>query len=55
MCSSLAGASLACEPSDGKFLWGYNDVANGTANIPTPIVSGDYVFCSTGYGTGAAC
>ncbi len=39
---------------DGHFLWGYNDVANNTANIPTSIVSGDYVFCSSGYGTGAA-
>ena len=39
---------------DGKFLWGYNRVANGTANIPTPIVKGDYVFCSTGYGAGSA-
>jgi len=24
------------------------------ANIPTPIVKGDYIFCSTRYGTGAA-
>lgn len=39
---------------DGKVLWTYNRVANGTANIPTPIVHGDYVFCSSGYGTGAA-
>ena len=39
---------------DGKFLWGYNRVANGTANIPTPLVHGDYVFCSSGYQTGAA-
>jgi len=39
---------------DGKFLWGYNRVANGTANIPTPVVQGDYVFCSSGYQTGAA-
>ncbi len=39
---------------DGQFLWGYDKVANTTANIPTPIVSGDYVFGSTGYGTGAA-
>lgn len=39
---------------DGKFLWGYNRVANPTANIPTPIVDGDYVFCSSGYGAGAA-
>jgi len=39
---------------DGKFLWGYNKVANGTANITTPIVSGDYVFDSSAYGAGAA-
>lgn len=39
---------------DGTFLWGYNRIANGTANIPTPIVQGNYVFCSTGYGAGAA-
>jgi outer membrane protein assembly factor BamB len=39
---------------DGKFLWKYPRVANGTANIPTPIVRGDLVFCSTGYGAGAA-
>jgi outer membrane protein assembly factor BamB len=38
----------------GKLLWGYNRIANGTANIPTPIINGDYVFCSSGYGTGAA-
>lgn len=40
--------------SDGKFLWGYNKVANDVANIPTPVVRGDYVFTSSGYSTGAA-
>jgi len=40
--------------SNGKFLWGYNRIANGTANIPTPLVSKEFVFCSTGYRTGAA-
>jgi outer membrane protein assembly factor BamB len=39
--------------SDGKFLWGYNRVANQVANIPTPIVRGDHVFASTGYQTGS--
>ena len=39
--------------SDGKFLWTYNKVANTTANISTPIVSGDYVFSATGYQTGS--
>jgi len=39
---------------DGRPLWGYNKIANTTANIPTPIVTGDYVFCSTGYGDGGS-
>lgn len=44
---------IGVRASDGKFLWEYEQVANKTANIPTPIVSGDYVFASTGYGAGA--
>ena len=39
---------------DGRFLWGYNRIANNVANIPTPVVCGDSVFCSTAYGTGSA-
>lgn len=39
---------------DGRLLWHYKRIGNGTANIPTPLVKDDYVFCSTGYGTGAA-
>jgi len=39
--------------SDGKFMWSYNRVANDTANISTPIVSGDLVFSATGYQTGS--
>jgi hypothetical protein len=35
-------------------LWHYNKVANGVAVIPTPIVQGDNVFVSSGYGAGAA-
>ena len=42
------------EAKTGRLLWDYNRIANGTANIPTPLVQGDHVFCSTGYGTGAA-
>ncbi len=42
------------EASSGRFLWGYNRVANDVANIPTPLVQGDHVFTSSGYGTGAA-
>lgn len=51
----LVGKGLiGVRASDGKFLWSYNEIANKTANIPTPLISGDYVFCSTGYQTGAA-
>jgi outer membrane protein assembly factor BamB len=50
----LVGRGLiGIRASDGKVLWSYNRVANGTANIPTPIPIGDYVFASTGYRTGA--
>lgn len=43
---------VSVDAESGKFLWNYNRVANGTANIPTPIVKGDHVFTSTGYGDG---
>ncbi|HSR70416.1 MAG TPA: PQQ-binding-like beta-propeller repeat protein [Acidobacteriota bacterium] len=45
---------VGVDAETGRFLWGYNRVANDVANITTPIVEGDYVFASTGYRTGAA-
>ena len=45
---------VGVDAETGKLLWSYNDVANGTANIPTPIIANEYVFCSSGYGTGSA-
>ena len=45
---------IGVRAKDGKFLWGYDGVANDVANIPTPICDGDFVFCSTGYGAGSA-
>lgn len=52
---TLYGRCIAGFRADnGEFLWRYNRVANGTANIPTPIVEGDLVFCSTAYGRGSA-
>lgn len=51
----LTGRGLvSVRAQDGKFLWGYNKIANDVANIPTPIVRGDFVFASTGYQTGSA-
>lgn len=46
--------AIGVAAKDGKLLWHYNPVANGTAVIPTPLVWDDYVFVSSGYGTGAA-
>jgi outer membrane protein assembly factor BamB len=45
---------IGVRAADGKFLWSYNEVANPTANIPTPIATGDFVFCSTGYRDGGS-
>ena len=48
----LVGRGLVgISPKDGKVLWTYN-LAGGEANIPTPIVRGDYVYCCSSYGTG---
>ena len=50
----LGRGLIGVRASDGGFLWSYSRVANGTANIPTPIVRGNLVFASTGYQAGAA-
>ena len=50
----VGGGLVGIRASDGKLLWSYARVANGTANIPTPIVQDDLIFCSSGYGTGSA-
>ena len=50
----LVGRGLVGVASDnGRFLWGYNDISAGTANIPTPIVSDDLVFSANGYNSGS--
>jgi outer membrane protein assembly factor BamB len=40
--------------TDGRLLWRYGKAVNSTANIPTPVVWGDLVFCTTAYGAGSA-
>lgn len=45
---------VGVDAKTGAFLWNYKRINNGTANIPTAVAHGDLVFCSTGYGTGAA-
>lgn len=46
--------TIGVRATDGKLLWSYNRVANGTANIPTCIAAGDYVFTSSGYNDGGS-
>ena len=43
---------LAVAVADGKPLWRYTAPANGTANCCAPIVEDNFVFASSGYGTG---
>ncbi|MFP6901984.1 MAG: PQQ-binding-like beta-propeller repeat protein [Opitutales bacterium] len=45
---------LAVDARTGRNLWHYNKIANGTANVPSPVVDGDRVFASTGYGDGGS-
>ncbi|MFN2445816.1 MAG: PQQ-binding-like beta-propeller repeat protein [Vicinamibacterales bacterium] len=45
---------LAVDPQNGRLVWSYNRVSNGTANVATPVVRGSRVFVSSDYGTGAA-
>jgi outer membrane protein assembly factor BamB len=49
----LGRGLVGIRASDGKHLWNYNRVANGVANISTPIVRANWVLASTGYQTGA--
>ena len=44
---------IGVEAATGRFLWGYNRVANNVANITSPAVRGNYVFASTAYNTGS--
>jgi hypothetical protein len=50
----LGSGLVGVRAKDGKLLWRYDRNHNTTANIPTPIVKGDLVFSSTGYGAGSA-
>ena len=49
-----AERALGVDVGTGALLWSYNQVANPTANVATPIVRGNRVFVSSDYGTGAA-
>ena len=44
---------VGIDARDGRFLWGFNKIANETANIPTPVVHNEYVFAANGYTAGS--
>ena len=44
---------IGIDARDGRFLWGYNAIANETANIPTPVVHNEFVFAANGYTAGS--
>jgi len=50
----LFNGGLVGVSTDGKVLWTHEKLGNNTANVPTPIVIGDLVFSSIGYGRGAS-
>jgi outer membrane protein assembly factor BamB len=54
----MANGLTSFDAKTGKMLWRYgtenNRFGRNTANIPTPIIRGEYVFASAGYGRGGA-
>jgi outer membrane protein assembly factor BamB len=54
----MANGVVSFAAKDGKLLWRYGTdgerFGHNTANIPTPIIKGEYVFAAAGYGRGAA-
>ncbi len=49
----VAEGVVGIRANDGKLMWGYEDVSNDVAAIPTPLIGEDFVFASSGYGTGS--
>lgn len=49
-----SGGTIGIRTDDGQFLWSNNASANPVANCSSPLLSDDYVFTASGYGTGGA-
>lgn len=45
---------VGIDAQSGKLLWRYAKAANNVANISTPVVKDQFVFCSTAYKAGSA-
>ena len=50
----LSQMLVGLRASDGQVLWTYKRIANGIANTHTPMVRGDQILASNGYGSGLA-
>lgn len=50
----LSNKLVGVDANTGTLQFEYSAIANTTANIPTPIVRDDYLFCSTGYSDGGS-
>lgn len=49
-----SAAGVGVRASDGKLMWRYPRVANGTANVTTPVFFENKVFYTSNYDTGGA-
>jgi outer membrane protein assembly factor BamB len=49
-----ANGAMGLRADNGELLWRYDQVANRTANIATPIFHNGHAFFSSDYGTGCA-
>jgi outer membrane protein assembly factor BamB len=49
-----SSAGVGVRAQDGRLMWRFEQVANNTANIATPVFADNKVFYTTNYGTGAA-
>ncbi len=45
---------IGVRAKDGKFLWRYDQMANGTANVATAVFHDDSIFFTSDYGSGCA-
>jgi outer membrane protein assembly factor BamB len=50
----LKGAVVGVDAKDGHLLWKYEKLTQRFPVIATPIILGDQVFCTAGYGKGGA-
>lgn len=52
---AMKGGVIGVRATDGKLLWKAGEIVRATAVIPTPVIAGEYVFFTSGYGAGCGC